>query len=86
MAKTYTVELTDAEDKAMAYIAYSIQEWIDNAVHVRASQARNEVYNNEVKRMTDDPDIDTIPADKDQVILDADIKTAKETQDELDNA
>ena len=32
--------------------------------------------------MTDDPDIDTIPADKNKVVLDSNQKTAKQRKDE----
>ena len=78
---TYTIELTDAEDKAMQYVAYSVQDWADNSLKNRARQAINQIYNFEVARMTADPDIDTIPADKNQVVLDADIETAKEKTD-----
>ncbi len=81
MAK-YTVELTDAEDKAMAYIAYSVKDWIDNSAHNRARKAIDELYDVEVVRMTDDPDIDTIPADKNKVVLDSTQKTAKQRKDE----
>jgi hypothetical protein len=84
MAK-YTVELTDAEDKAMQHIAISVQEWVDNAIKNRARQGIETIYNNEVQRMTDDPDISSIPADKNQVVLDADIKTAKEISEEADS-
>ena len=70
----YTVELTEAENKAMNYIANTVQEWIDNVVKNRARQAIDEIYNMEVERMTADPSITTIPADKNQVVLDADIK------------
>ena len=76
MATTYTVSLTDAQKKAMEYITVSVQDWIDNAVTDRARIAKNEIYANEVARMTADPNITTIPADKDKVILDADIKSA----------
>jgi len=76
MATTYTVSISDAEKKALEYIAVSVQDWIDNAVDNRARIAIDEIYNLEVARMTADPDIATIPADKDQVVLDADIKSA----------
>ena len=72
MAK-YTITLTDAEEKAMAYVAYSVQDWIDNAVKNRARQAINEIYNMEVERMQNDDSIDSIPTDKNQVVLDANI-------------
>ena len=73
---TYTITLTDSEKKAMEYVAVSVQDWADNALKNRARQAIDEIYNMEVARMTADPDITSIPADKDQVVLDADIKSA----------
>jgi len=82
MATTYTVSITDAEKKALEYIALSVQDWIDNATHNRARIAIDEIYNSEVARMTADPSITTIPADKDQVVLDADIKSAATRQAE----
>ena len=86
MATTYTVSITDAEKKALEYIAFSVQDWIDNAVDNRARQAIDEIYNSEVARMTADPSITSIPADKDQVVLDADIKSAATRQAEADAA
>ena len=83
MAK-YTVELTDSEDKAMQHIAVSVQEWVDNAVKNRARISKEDIYNKEVERMNADPSIKSIPADKDQVVLDADIKTAKEINEEAE--
>ena len=79
--KTYTVTITEAENKAMEHIAYSVQDWIDNAIHNRANQAIDEIYNKEVERMTNDDSIDSIPANKEQVVLDADIQTAKQAED-----
>ena len=84
---TYTIELTDAEVKAMEYVAVDVQEWADNALKNRARIAMDEIYDTEVKRMTDDPDINSIPADKEAVVLAADIKSAAqrnaEQEDEL---
>jgi len=82
MATTYTISISDAEKKALEYIALSVQDWIDNAVDNRARIAIDEIYNSEVARMTADPSITTIPADKDQVVLDADIKSAATRQAE----
>ncbi len=73
---TYTIELTDAEVKAMEYVAFSVQDWADNALQNRARQAMDEIYNAEVARMTADPAITSIPADKEAVVLAADIKSA----------
>ena len=79
---TYTIELTDAETKAMEYVAFDVQEWADNALHNRARQAMDEIYQMEVQRMTDDPAITSIPADKESVVLNADIKSAATRQAE----
>ncbi len=83
MAK-YTVELSDSQVKAMEYITLSVQEWIDNAVQTRARRAIEQIYEEEVQRMTDDPDITSMPADKNTVVLDADIKSVAVRNAELD--
>ena len=73
-----TIELTAAQEKGLAYVALSPQEWAENAVHERCRIAIDEIYNMEVARMTADPDITSIPADKDAVVLAANIQTAAE--------
>jgi hypothetical protein len=73
---TYTIELNDAEVKAMEYVAVSVQDWADNALKNRARIAMDEIYTEEVARMTADPDTTSIPADKEAVVLAADIKSA----------
>ena len=79
-----TIELTAAQEKALAYVAASPQDWAENAVHNRCSQAIDEIYNMEVARMTADPDITSIPADKDAVVLAADIKSAADRNAEAE--
>ena len=79
---TITIELTDAEVKAMEYVALSVQDWAENALKNRARQAMDEIYNSEVTRMTADPDITSIPADKEAVVLAADIKSAQQRNEE----
>ena len=86
MATTYTTTLTDSEKKAMEYIAVSVQDWADNALQNRARIAIDEIYAEEVARMTADPDITSIPADKDAVVLAADIKSAATRQAEAEAA
>ena len=81
---TYTITLTDAEDKALRYVAFDPQDWIDNAVHNRCRQAIDQIYTEEVERMTADPDIASIPANKEQVVLDANIMSAADRQAQTD--
>ena len=76
--------LTEAETKAMAYVAYDVQEWAENAVHERARIAIDEIFQLEVQRMLADPNTTEIPADREAVVLAADIKTAAERQAEAE--
>jgi len=46
---TYTVTLTEAEDKAIHTVALSAQDWIDNVVHERCRIAMQEIVNNHVQ-------------------------------------
>jgi len=71
-----TITLSAAQEKALAFVAASPQEWAENAVHNRCRQAIDEIYADEVARMTADPDITSIPADKDAVVLAADVQSA----------
>ena len=79
---TFTVELTDAELKALAFVALDPQDWIDNAVHERCRVAMEEIFTMEVQRMVQDPSITEIPADREVVVLAANIKSAAERQAE----
>jgi hypothetical protein len=77
------ITLTEAEAKAMSYIAYSPEEWATNVVKERARLAMEEIFQLEVDRMLADPNITDIPANQEQVVLQAEIKTAKERTDEI---
>ena len=81
-----TITLTAVQEKALAYVALSPQQWAENVVHNRARIAIDEIYDEEVVRMTADPDITSIPADKDSVVLAADIKSAATRQAEAEAA
>jgi hypothetical protein len=78
MSKTYTVTLTDAEDKALASVVLSQQAWIDNAVHERCRIAIEEIIASEVQRLlaAGQP----ITGTKDDIVLAAPIKSVAETE------
>jgi hypothetical protein len=46
---TYTITLTDAEDKALHVVALSAQDWIENAVKERCRLAMLDIVNNHVQ-------------------------------------
>jgi hypothetical protein len=75
-----TIEITELEWKGLAYVAVSPEEWITNFTQVRARAALQEIYDNEIQRMLADPEIKTMPADRDEVIRNAEIESAAERQ------
>ena len=76
MAKTYTITLSDAEDKALGFVAFSQQEWIDNAVHERCRIAIDEIVNAEVQRKLAAGE--SITGSKDDIVMAANVETAAE--------
>lgn len=40
---TYTITLSDAEDKALSYVSDSQQDWMDNVIHNRCRIAMEEI-------------------------------------------
>jgi hypothetical protein len=79
---TYTITLTEAEDKALHTVALSAQNWIDNAVHERCRIAIDEIVNAEVQRKlaAGEP----ITGSKDDIVMAADVESATERQARLD--
>lgn len=76
MAKTYTVTLSDAEDKALSVVAFSQQEWIDNAVHERCRIAMEDIVNKEVQLKLAAGE--TISGSKEDIVMAANVETAAE--------
>lgn len=79
---TYTITLSDAEDKALKSVAVSAQEWIDNAVHERCRIAIEEIVNAEVQRKLAAGE--TIASSKEEIVMAANIESAAERQARLD--
>jgi hypothetical protein len=79
---TYTIVLSEAEDKALHTVALSAQDWIDNAVHERCRIAIDEIVNAEVQRKlaAGEP----ITGSKDDIVIAADIESAAQKQARLD--
>jgi hypothetical protein len=82
MAMTITVELNDLDEKCMRYLAADPGEWVRNFAQARIFAAKQEIYQAEVRRMTADPSITSIPADVDTVVASAEIRYA-DAQPEL---
>jgi hypothetical protein len=81
----FTVTLTEAEEKAMAHVALSTQDWIQNAITVRANSAIEDIVNLVVKKCLDGGI--AIPSTKDEMVdlayANDWIKTAEERNAEI---
>jgi hypothetical protein len=80
--KTYTITLSDAEDKALNFVAISAQDWIDNAVHERCRIAIDEIFIAEAQRISANGG--EISGTKEQIVMAANIESAAERQVRLD--
>lgn len=79
---TYTITLSAAEDKALKSVAFSAQDWIDNAIHERCRIAIEEIVAAEVQRKfaANEP----ITGSKEDIVNAANIETAAERQAKLE--
>lgn len=74
----FIVTLTQAEHKALAYVALSPDEWINNAVHERCRLAIDEIVAAEVQRKlaVGEP----ITGTKEEIVMAAQIESAADRQ------
>ena len=79
---TYTITLSNAEDKALKTITLSAQDWIDNAIHERCRIAIDEIVNAEVQRKlaANEP----ITGSKDDIVMAANIESAAQRKARLE--
>jgi hypothetical protein len=62
----YNVLLTEAENKALGYVAFSQQDWIDNMVHERCRIAIEEIVTLTVQKCLENSI--QIPGSKDEMV------------------
>lgn len=64
--KTYTIELSAAEDAALSCVTLSQKEWINNAVHERARIAIDDIVSVTVQKCLDTNT--QIPGSKEEMV------------------
>jgi hypothetical protein len=84
MSQNYTITLSDAENKALAHVAVSPQDWINNVVHERCRIAIENIVAAEVERITAIGG--TISGTKEDIVLAASIQSLAEKQAEWEAA
>lgn len=82
MPQQITIELSDAQYKAMSIIAYSPTDWVQNAAQVRANKAINEIADREIARMLEEGQ--AVSGTKEDIVIAANIPTAKEVSDQAE--
>ena len=75
---TYTITLSDAEDKALGVVALSQNDWIQNAVKERCRLAIEEIVAAEVQRKLAAGE--SITGSKDDIVMAAPGESAAERQ------
>ena len=75
---TYTITLSDAENKALGVAALSQQDWIDNAVKERCRIAIEEIVAAEVQRKLAAGE--SITGSKDDIVMAANVESAAQRQ------
>jgi hypothetical protein len=81
----YTITLTEAEQKAMEYIAADVDEWITNAATNRARIAIDEICDLYVKHKLDNNEAITVTNKPDMVLVAYEeglVKTAAQRNEE----
>ena len=75
---TYTITLSDAEDKALGVVALSQNDWIQNAVKERCRIAMEEIVAAEVQRKLAAGE--SITGSKDDIVMAAPVESAVDRQ------
>ena len=75
---TYTITLSDSEDKALGVVAFSQNDWIQNAVKERCRIAIEEIVAAEVQRKLAAGE--SITGSKDDIVMAANVESAAERQ------
>jgi hypothetical protein len=75
---TYTITLSDAEDKALGVVALSQNDWIQNAVKERCRIAIEEIVAAEVQRKLAAGE--SITGSKDDIVMAANVESAAQRQ------
>ncbi len=81
---TYTVTVNDAQDKALRHVMLDPQEWVQNAINVRATDAIEMIAKAEIERKMNAGE--TISGTKEDLVLAADIQSVEERNQQTPGA
>jgi len=67
----FTITLDEVQIKALSYVMADPEEWTRNAISERARIAADELVASETARLLADPDVTSIPATREEIIMGA---------------
>lgn len=73
---TITINLSDAQFKALSHVAMSPQDWAENAVYERCRNAIDQIVKSEIDRKLSAGE--PIVGSKDEIVMAANIESAAE--------
>ena len=79
---SYTVTLTDAEDKALSVVAVSQQEWINNAIKMRCKVSMDKIVADEIARIRSEGG--TVSGTDSEIVMAANVETVVERNARLE--
>jgi uncharacterized phage protein gp47/JayE len=82
MAVTYTTQISDVDYKALCYVTDNPSQYVDDNVTEYIRQMKEQMVKQLIKDELAKPGIREIPADKEELIAKASIKTAKQSMEE----
>ncbi len=83
MSKTYTITLTDAQDKALSTVVFDQQEWIENAAFEQCRLAIEKIVASEIQRKLEAGE--PISGTKEEIVLAAEVSTLADLQAEINS-
>ena len=78
MAVQYTVQISDADYKALCYVTENPNTYVDEHVTEYIRQMKEDLVKEILKRELAKPGMRSIPADKEELIRTANVKTQKQ--------
>ena len=77
-----TIQVTEAQWKAMTISTPDPVEWVEGMVNQYANKIIDDIFVTEINRMSSDPSVSEIPADKEFIVLNCSLPTAVERNEQ----
>lgn len=75
------ITLTDYQVRCLSYDMANIEEYIQNWINVRSDNAAQKLIEAETVRLFNDPSISTMPATKEELVMNSPLKSAWNDED-----